>query len=104
MHGRFSVRCLVVCLAALAWPPVNARAANVGLASDALPGLHRVPLAEPSDARLTAALTMGYGVTEAATGESGSHQRISTTVAIGLVPMPRLQFALSAAGRYDRHP
>jgi hypothetical protein len=104
MHGRFSLGCFLACLAFLAWPPANARAANVGLASDALPGLHRVPLAEPSDARVTAALTIGYGVTKATASESGSHQRISTTLAVGVAPLPRLQFALSAAGRYDHHP
>jgi hypothetical protein len=104
MHGRFSLRCLFVCLAFLAGSPVNARAANVGLASDALPGLHRVPLAEPSDSRVMGALTVGYGVTAATASESGSHQRISTALAVGVAPLPRLQFALSAAGRYDHHP
>jgi hypothetical protein len=104
MHRRFSLRCLFVCLAFLAWPPANARAANVGLAADALPGLHRIPLAEPSDARVTGAFTVGYGVTEATASESGSHQRVSTALAIGVAPLPRLQFGLSVTGRYDHHP
>jgi hypothetical protein len=104
MHRHFSVACLIVGSAVFARSPENAYAANVGQAYDALPGLHRVPLAEPSDARVSAALSMGYGVTEAGAGESGTHQRISTIAAIGVAPLPRLQFGLSAAARYDHHP
>jgi hypothetical protein len=104
MHRCFSVTCLSAGLAVFAWSPERAHATNVGQAYDALPGLHRVPLAEPSDARISAALSLGYGVTGASAGESGSHQRVSTIAAIGLAPLPRLQFALSAAARYDHHP
>jgi hypothetical protein len=91
-------------LAVFARLPAPAYATNVGQAYDALPGLHRVPLAEPSDARLTAALSMGYGVTEARRGESSSHRRVSTVAAIGVAPLPRLQLAFSASARHDRHP
>jgi hypothetical protein len=81
-----------------------AHATNVGQAQDGLPGLHRVPIAEPSAAPLTAALSMGYGVTEAGAGERAGHQRISTIAAIGVSPLPRLQLGLSAVARYDQHP
>jgi hypothetical protein len=104
MRRYFSAACLMVGLVIFARSPVMAYASNVGQAYDALPGLHRVPLAETSDARLTAALSMGYGVTEARTGESSSHQRLSTIAAIGVAPIPRLQLAFSASARYDRHP
>jgi hypothetical protein len=104
MHRRFSVACLLVGLAVVARLPAMAHAKNVGQAYDGLPGLHRVPIAEPSDARLTAALSMGYGVTEARAGESAAHQRISTIAAIGVSPLPHLQLAMSAAARYDHHP
>jgi Carboxypeptidase regulatory-like domain len=104
MQRRFIVSCLSLGPAVLAGAPASARAANVGQAYDALPGLHRVPVAEPSSARVAAALSMGYGVTEARAGESAGHQRLSTIAAIGVAPLPRLQFALSAAARYDHHP
>src|SRR3712207_1838353 len=104
MHRCFSVACLMVGLTVFARSPALAHATNVGQAYDALPGLHRVPLAEPSDAAFVAALSMGYGVTEARQGESAAHQRVSTIAAIGVAPLPRLQFAFSASARYDRHP
>src|SRR3712207_3105762 len=86
MRRCFSAACLIVGLTIFARSPAIAHATNVGEAYDALPGLHRVPLAETSDAPLTAAVSMGYGITEARTGESSSHQRVSTVAAIGVAP------------------
>jgi hypothetical protein len=76
----------------------------VGNAYDALPGLYRVPVAELAPARLSGALSVGYGFTEAQPAETGPHQRLSGGAAVSLVPLPRLQFSLRTDARYDRHP
>src|SRR6185436_1186774 len=77
---------------------------SVGSAYDALPGLYRVPVAELAPARLSGALYVGYGITEAQPSETDSHQRLSASAALSVVPLPRLQFSLRTDIRYDRHP
>jgi len=76
----------------------------VGSAYDALPGLYRVPVAELAPSRLSGALSVGYGITEAQPSETGPHQRLSFSAAVSVVPMPRLQLSVRSDGRYDRHP
>ena len=72
----------------------------------ALPGVDHVLLPTPLPALVSAAGTVGYGVTESQSGE-GAHHRAEGTLAASLAPFdhaPELALSLSFEGRYDAHP
>lgn len=73
-----------------------------GDASNALPGLHRVPVLGSLEApRLSTAFDAGYGYTESLGG--GRHHRASGSLALGIAPLPGLEFAMSSGLRRDWH-
>lgn len=75
----------------------------VGDASNALPGLHRVPvLGSVASPRLSTALDAGYGYTESLGG--GPHHRAAGSLALGLTPLPGLELAMLGGLRRDWHP
>ena len=80
-------------------------AASVGASASGLPGLGRVAVAAPKQLpHAAAAVSMGYGFTEAQSGDSGGHHRASGTFALMAQPLPFLAASLMLDGRYDKHP
>ena len=77
--------------------------ANVGDASDALPGVVRTPIVGEATPRLALALDAGYGFTEAQADE-GPHHRILGQLGVGLAPLTWLELSMRAMARHDRHP
>lgn len=77
--------------------------ANVGDASDALPGVVRAPIVGVATPRLALALDAGYGFTEAQADE-GPHHRILGQLGVGLAPLEWLELSMRAMARHDRHP
>jgi hypothetical protein len=90
----------------IAWASdgVDGVAASVGESAAGLPGVGRVAVASPRAPHLSAALGAGYGLTEAQARESGSHHRVSGTVAAAVQPLRFFAAALTFDGRYDKHP
>lgn len=81
---------------------VRAEAApGVGPASDAQPGIFRVPVAEPTEP--AAALSAGYGFTEKLDGGAGPSHRVSGRAAGALAVLPWLNAGAVLNGRYDHH-
>jgi hypothetical protein len=71
----------------------------------ALPALGHVALAElRPTGHITAAGTVGFGVTEAQGSGDGLHERLSSRLALSAYAAPWLAFGLLGDGRYDRHP
>ena len=80
-------------------------AASVGASASGLPGLGRVAVAAPKQLPHAAvAASIGYGFTEAQSGDSGGHQRASGTFALMAQPLRFLAASLMLDGRYDKHP
>jgi len=77
--------------------------ANVGDASDALPGVVRAPIVGVPTPRLALALDAGYAFTEALADE-GAHHRLIGQLGVGLAPLDWLEVGVRALGRHDRHP
>jgi hypothetical protein len=72
----------------------------------ALPAVDQVLVPTPLPALVSAAGSLGYGVTESQSGE-GAHHRAAGSLAATLAPFahaPELAFSLAFDGRYDRHP
>lgn len=77
---------------------------SVGDASNALPGLRRVPLiGTVKSRRISATFDTGYGISESQHAE-GFHHRMNGSFALGLSLVPGLEFGGAGAIRYDRHP
>ncbi|HEY3665497.1 MAG TPA: hypothetical protein VGL19_05830, partial [Polyangiaceae bacterium] len=71
----------------------------------ALPALGHVALAEQRQTgRITAAGTVGFGLTESQGSGDGLHERLSSRLALSAYAAPWLAFGLLGDGRYDRHP
>ncbi|HWZ87750.1 MAG TPA: hypothetical protein VNW92_02835, partial [Polyangiaceae bacterium] len=86
---------------------IGARAvlAEGGDGDRALPALGHVALAEHRPTgRITAAGTLGFGLTEAQGSGDGLHERLSSRLALSAYAAPWLAFGLLGDGRYDRHP
>jgi len=77
--------------------------ANVGDASDSLPGVVRAPIVGVPTPRLALALDAGYAFTEAQVDE-GAHHRLIGQLGVGLAPLEWLELGVRALGRHDRHP
>lgn len=77
--------------------------ANVGDASDGLPGVVRAPIVGLPTPRLALAVDAGYGFTEAQADE-GAHHRLMGQLGVGLAPLEWLELGVRAQGRHDRHP
>lgn len=77
---------------------------TVGDATDALPGLHRVPVAGTGEARLSVAGSLGYGLTEAQPSENGEHHRVVGGLAVAGAPLPWLELGVDSLLRHDVHP
>ena len=72
----------------------------------ALPAVDQVLVPTPLPALVSAAGSVGYGVTESQSGE-GAHHRAEGSLAATLAPFhhaPELALSLAFEGRYDRHP
>jgi hypothetical protein len=87
-------------LPCLAANPAQA-AKQEGVASDAQPGLHRVPVAEAAKPALAA--TVGYGFTEAQGEGDEAHHRLSLRLAGAAALLPWLNVGPVIDGRYDMH-
>ena len=74
---------------------------RTGAASDALPGIVRVPVAEGSEPAV--AVSAGYGYTEKLAGAPGASHRISGRVAGAAGVLPWLSLGAVANTRYDGH-
>lgn len=84
--------------------PANV-APGVGASGTGLPGIGRVALAAPRTfPHAAVAANVGYGFTEAQTGESGSHHRALGSLALAAQPLRFLAAALTFDGRVDTHP
>jgi len=71
-------------------------------ASDALPGIYRVGVAQAAPAAIAG--TLGYGFTEAQNAADGAHHRLSLRAA-GAIPIVNwLSIGALVDGRYDQHP
>jgi hypothetical protein len=79
-------------------------AASVGETASGLPGIGRVAVASPRAPHLALTLGGGYGLTEAQSGESGSHHRLSGAIGAAVQPLRFFAAALTLDGRYDMHP
>ena len=76
------------------------------LGSYALPAVDHVLVPSALPSLVSAAGSVGYGVTESQAGE-GAHHRAEGSLAASLAPFqhaPELALSLSFEGRYDRHP
>jgi hypothetical protein len=100
VNRRACVIALLVSTQALA----QSEGAAVGRNSAALPGVHRVGIARPSEVGLSGALTLGYGLTEPQVSESSAHHRALVVPAASVTPLPWLTLAALAECRYDVHP
>ncbi len=86
-------------------PTQTAGSAHVGATETALPGLIRIGVPGLRTASTwTVAGSSGYGMSEAADGQSGSHHRFAGSVAVGVAPVAGLDLSLRLAGRRDGHP
>lgn len=80
-------------------------AASVGASASGLPGLGRVAVAAPKELpHAAAAASLGYGFTEAQSGDPGGHHRASGTFGLMVQPLRFLAASLVLDGRYDKHP
>jgi hypothetical protein len=71
----------------------------------ALPALGHIALGEQRPTgRITAAGTVGFGLTESQGAGDGLHERLSSRLAVSAYAAPWLAFGLLGDGRYDRHP
>lgn len=70
---------------------------------DALPAVDQVLLPARASESVTAAATLGYGVTESQAGE-GAHHRLEGTLATSVPIAAELALALAVDARYDVHP
>jgi hypothetical protein len=61
-------------------------------------------VASIGEPRIAAALSLGYGYTEALAPNDGAHHRAIAVAAVSATPTRWLSFALRSDGRYDRHP
>ncbi|MDB4994715.1 MAG: hypothetical protein JWM74_2147 [Myxococcaceae bacterium] len=101
---------LLVVLAGFVGSPSIARAdgdsvaASVGETASGLPGIGRVGVASPRAPHLAVTVGGGYGLTEAQSGESGSHHRLSGAIGAAVQPLRFFAAALTLDGRYDMHP
>lgn len=78
---------------------------KLGVSSNALPGVHRVGIVDKRDpGELSAATTVGYGMTEAQSPTDGTHHRLLSRLAGAAALWDWLSVGLSVDGRYDRHP
>lgn len=76
--------------------------AQAGAASDAQPGIVRVPVAESTPPAV--AISAGYGYTEKLDGAPGSSHRIGGRLAGAAGVLPWLTLGAVANTRHDRHP
>jgi hypothetical protein len=76
----------------------------VGDTTSALPGIVRVGVPGSGVRRVAFAGNAGYGYTEAQNAADGAHHRVFGGLAVGVAPIPLLEFGLRFDGRYDRHP
>ncbi len=91
----------VIAVGALS-PDVRAETSQrTGTASDAQPGIVRVPVAEGTKPAL--ALSAGYGYTEQLEGAPGSSHRFSGRFAGAASVLPWLTLGAMANARHDRH-
>lgn len=91
-------------VALVAAPAVDVRAQTgerTGTASDALPGIVRVPVAEETEPAL--AVSAGYGYTEKLDGAPGASHRVGGRFAGAMGVLPWLSLGAMASTRYDRH-
>jgi hypothetical protein len=91
-------------LALVATPALDARAQTTertGAASDAQPGIVRVPAAEGTEPAL--AISAGYGYTEKLDGAPGASHRIGGRFAGAAGVVPWLTLGAVANARHDRH-
>ena len=97
-----SLRCAALVALLVSTRPVLAEG---GDGDRALPALGHVALAEQRPTgRITAAGTVGFGLTESIGSGDGLHERLSSRLALSAYAAPWLAFGLLGEGRYDRHP
>lgn len=72
--------------------------ADAGDATDALPGVVRVPVVSPSARGLAAAASGGYGFTQ---GAGGPYSRATGALAVSYQPVPYFAAAVQQQVRYD---
>jgi hypothetical protein len=92
-------------LALVIAPVAEVRAESVertGSASDAQPGIYRVPVAEGAGPVAFAA-SAGYGYTEKLEGAPGASHRIGGRLAAAVGVLPWLNLGAAANTRHDRH-
>jgi hypothetical protein len=82
----------------------HAEERTVGDTTWALPGIVRIGVPGSAPRRLAFAGSAGYGYTEAQNAADGVHHRAFGALAVGIAPLPSLEFGLRLDGRYDRHP
>jgi hypothetical protein len=83
----------------------SASAADViGDAQLSLPGVDRVGIATREDPRVGLGLDLGYGYTEAQSGENGPHHRAPGALAVSVAPLPWFSLSVRGDARYDMHP
>jgi hypothetical protein len=101
---RSPTQALVGILAVVASTTADVRAqtpARTGAASDAQPGIVRVPVAESTAPAV--AISAGYGYTEKLDGAPGSSHRIGARLAGAAGVLPWLTLGAVANTRHDRH-
>ena len=102
LASRLSRLALQVALSLLLGCPLAHAQAKELPASDALPGIYRVGVAETAPAAV--ASTLGYGYTEPQNDADGAHHRLSLRVAAALPVVDWLSLGAIIDGRYDKHP
>ena len=79
-------------------------ASSVGAGATGLPSIGSVAVASPRAPNATAAVSAGYGFTEAQGGETGSHHLFTGSVGAALQPLRFFAAAFTLDGLWQKHP